>query len=86
MTQQRDDHDREEGDGLLAAAELITESQIAVIVRHTTGILCAPMPGDRAGVLGLPEMVKDHTDPRGTAFTVTSAEPLLLSHMSFGAP
>lgn len=66
-----DDHDREdEGDLILPAATATTE-QIAFVVRHTTGILCAPMTAERADALRLDPMLRDNEDPHGTAFTVT---------------
>ncbi|MBN9098822.1 MULTISPECIES: bifunctional 3,4-dihydroxy-2-butanone-4-phosphate synthase/GTP cyclohydrolase II [unclassified Pseudonocardia] len=68
-----DDADREdEGDLILAAATVTTE-QVAFVVRHTTGILCAPMSAERADALRLPPMVaeRDNADAHGTAFTVT---------------
>ncbi|MEV1291963.1 bifunctional 3,4-dihydroxy-2-butanone-4-phosphate synthase/GTP cyclohydrolase II [Pseudonocardia sp. NPDC049635] len=66
-----DDADREdEGDLVLPAATATTE-QIAFMVRHSTGIICAPMPGERVDALGLPQMVTDNGDAHGTAFTVT---------------
>ena len=39
-----DDHDRENEGDLILAAEFATASQLAFMVRHTTGIVCAPMP------------------------------------------
>ncbi|WP_051027005.1 GTP cyclohydrolase II [Nocardia higoensis] len=66
-----DDEDREnEGDVILPAHDVGAE-WIAWTVRHTTGLLCAPMTGDRADALGLPAMVATNQDPRGTAYTVT---------------
>jgi 3,4-dihydroxy 2-butanone 4-phosphate synthase/GTP cyclohydrolase II len=66
-----DDADREDEGDLVVAAELVTTEQMAFLVRHTTGIVCAPMPADRAAALQLPQMVTDNTDAHGTAFTVT---------------
>jgi 3,4-dihydroxy 2-butanone 4-phosphate synthase/GTP cyclohydrolase II len=66
-----DDADREDEGDLVLAAELVTEEQMAFLVRHTTGIVCTPMPADRAAALRLPQMVTDNTDAHGTAFTVT---------------
>ncbi|MGY1814912.1 bifunctional 3,4-dihydroxy-2-butanone-4-phosphate synthase/GTP cyclohydrolase II [Blastococcus sp. SYSU D00820] len=66
-----DDHDREDEADLVVAAELVTERQMAFLVRHSTGIVCAPMPAERADALQLPPMVADNTDAHGTAFTVT---------------
>ena len=66
-----DDADRENEGDLVVAAELVTEEQMAFIVRHTTGIVCAPMSGERCAALRLPQMVADNTDAYGTAFTVS---------------
>lgn len=41
------------------------------LVRHTTGIVCAPMLQDRVDTLRLPQMVSDNTDSHATAFTVS---------------
>jgi len=66
-----DDEDREnEGDVILSAARLTTQ-WMAWTIRHTSGYICAPMPEDSADRLGLPPMVADNQDPRGTAYTVT---------------
>lgn len=73
-----DDADRENEGDLVAAASTITTEQMAFIVRHTTGIICAPMTGHRADALDLPLMVEHNTDAQGTAFTVT------VDHMSTG--
>lgn len=66
-----DDADREDEGDLIMPAASVTAEQIAFVVRHSTGILCAPMPGSRADELRLPQMVADNTDAHGTAFTVT---------------
>jgi len=66
-----DDEDREnEGDVILAAATASTQ-WLAWTIRHTSGYICVPMSGSRADRLGLPPMVADNQDPRGTAYTVT---------------
>ncbi|MEP7018805.1 MAG: 3,4-dihydroxy-2-butanone-4-phosphate synthase [Actinomycetota bacterium] len=66
-----DDEDREnEGDVILSAATLTTE-WMAWTIRHTSGYICAPMPEGFADRLGLPPMVANNQDPRGTAYTVT---------------
>ncbi len=66
-----DDDDREnEGDLILAAAHA-TPEKLAFIVRHTTGIVCAPLPREIARRLQLQPMVADNDAPLGTAFTVS---------------
>jgi len=66
-----DDADREDEGDLIVAAEHITTEPMAFLVRHTTGILCAPMSASRAAALQLPPMVHDNSDAHGTAFTVS---------------
>jgi 3,4-dihydroxy 2-butanone 4-phosphate synthase/GTP cyclohydrolase II len=66
-----DDPGREnEGDVILSAAHA-TPEWIAWTVRHSSGVLCAPMPAERADALELPPMVADNQDPRRTAYTVS---------------
>ncbi len=66
-----DDADRENEGDLVAAAETITERQVAFFVRHTSGVICVPLEGERLDALQLPQMVSANTDPRGTAYTVS---------------
>lgn len=73
-----DDADRENEGDLICAAETIRTDQMAFLVRHTTGIICTPMPAARADALQLPPMVVQNNDSLGTAFTVT------VDHMSTG--
>jgi 3,4-dihydroxy 2-butanone 4-phosphate synthase/GTP cyclohydrolase II len=66
-----DDEDREnEGDVIIAAAHA-TPKWIAWTVRHTSGVICAPLPDDLADTLGLPPMVAVNEDSKGTAYTVS---------------
>jgi 3,4-dihydroxy 2-butanone 4-phosphate synthase/GTP cyclohydrolase II len=66
-----DDDDREnEGDLILAAAH-ITPEKMAFIIRHTCGIVCAPLTGEIARRLNLAPMVADADAIHGTAFTVS---------------
>jgi len=66
-----DDEDREnEGDLIIAGANL-TEEQMAFMIRHTSGVICAPMLDDLADRLRLPLMVAENTESHRTAFTVT---------------
>jgi 3,4-dihydroxy 2-butanone 4-phosphate synthase / GTP cyclohydrolase II len=66
-----DDADREnEGDVILAAAHA-DEQWVGWTVRHTSGLLCAPLPTELADRLDLPQMVERNQDPRGTAYTVS---------------
>ena len=66
-----DDADREnEGDIILAAVSA-TPEWIGWTVRHSSGVLCAPMPAELADRLALPPMVARHEDSLRTAYTVS---------------
>jgi 3,4-dihydroxy 2-butanone 4-phosphate synthase/GTP cyclohydrolase II len=66
-----DDDDREnEGDLIVAASKAMPE-QIAFMIRHTSGIICAPMTQELADRLQLAPMVETNRDPMRTAFTVS---------------
>jgi 3,4-dihydroxy 2-butanone 4-phosphate synthase/GTP cyclohydrolase II len=67
-----DDEDRENEGDLIMAAEHVTPADIAFMVRHTSGVLCVALPGQRCDALDLPLMVGDHnTEQQRTAFTHT---------------
>lgn len=66
-----DDADRENEGDLVLAAATATPEQLAFLIRHTSGILCAPMTDERADQLELPLMVTDNTERHRTAFTVS---------------
>ncbi|MFC0283812.1 3,4-dihydroxy-2-butanone-4-phosphate synthase [Camelimonas abortus] len=66
-----DDDDRENEGDLVCAAALCTTEKMAFIIRHTCGIVCAPLSSDEARRLRLDPMVAANDAPLGTAFTVT---------------
>jgi 3,4-dihydroxy 2-butanone 4-phosphate synthase/GTP cyclohydrolase II len=66
-----DDDDRENEGDLIGAAAKISPEQMALMVRHTSGIVCTPMPAEEARRLKLDPMVALNDAPMGTAFTVT---------------
>ena len=66
-----DDDDRENEGDLIVAAVHCTPEHMAMIIRHTSGIVCAPMTGDEARRLNLAPMVADNDAPHSTAFTVS---------------
>lgn len=66
-----DDADRENEGDLIVAAEKITAAQMGFMIRHTSGIICLPIIGERLDDLDLPQMVTVNTDLRHTAFTVS---------------
>jgi 3,4-dihydroxy 2-butanone 4-phosphate synthase/GTP cyclohydrolase II len=66
-----DDEDRENEGDLIMAAEYATPETIAFFVRYTSGVLCAPLIGERLDELALPLMVSVNTEPMRTAYTIT---------------
>jgi len=66
-----DDEDRENEGDLIIAGDAITEEKMAFMIRHTSGVICAPLLDDRAEELRLPLMVAENTESHRTAFTVT---------------
>jgi 3,4-dihydroxy 2-butanone 4-phosphate synthase/GTP cyclohydrolase II len=66
-----DDADRENEGDLIMAAERVTPEAIAFIVRHSSGVICMPVIGQRLDELEIPLMVAANTDSRRTAFTVS---------------
>ena len=66
-----DDDGRENEGDLIVAAVHCTPEKMAFIVRHTSGIVCTPMPRSEARRLNLAPMVADNDSPHTTAFTVS---------------
>jgi 3,4-dihydroxy 2-butanone 4-phosphate synthase/GTP cyclohydrolase II len=66
-----DDVGRENEGDLIMAAEAVTPEKLAFVLRHTSGVVCAALPGSRLDDLELPLMVGDNREAQGTAFTVT---------------
>ncbi|MEX0847697.1 MAG: bifunctional 3,4-dihydroxy-2-butanone-4-phosphate synthase/GTP cyclohydrolase II [Ilumatobacteraceae bacterium] len=64
-----DDEDRENEGDLIMAAEHATPEAIAFFVRYTSGVICAPLTGERCADLRLPLMVEQNTESHHTAFT-----------------
>lgn len=66
-----DDDDRENEGDLIMAASKATPEKVAFMIRHTSGILCAPLLEERAKQLHLDPMVARNDAPMATAFTVS---------------
>ncbi|MTH96308.1 3,4-dihydroxy-2-butanone-4-phosphate synthase [Roseibium sp. RKSG952] len=66
-----DDDDRENEGDLIVAASKVTPEQMAFMVRHTSGIICAPMTVQGARRLRLDPMVSQNDAPLATAFTIS---------------
>ncbi|PZO78931.1 MAG: 3,4-dihydroxy-2-butanone-4-phosphate synthase [Mesorhizobium amorphae] len=66
-----DDDGRENEGDLIVAAVHCTPEKMAFIVRHTSGIVCTPMPRAEAKRLNLSAMVTENDSAHTTAFTVS---------------
>lgn len=66
-----DDADRENEGDLIMAADKITPEAMGFMVRHTSGVICMPLVGERCDELQLPLMVSNNTEQHRTAFTVS---------------
>ena len=66
-----DDEDRENEGDLVFAAQHATQPLMGFTVRHSSGVVCVPMTGERADHLGLPPMTEHNEDAKSTAYTLT---------------
>jgi 3,4-dihydroxy 2-butanone 4-phosphate synthase / GTP cyclohydrolase II len=66
-----DDVDRENEGDLILAAEKATPEALAFMIRHTSGVVCMPVVGERLDELNIPLMVSGSPDLQRTAFTVS---------------
>ena len=64
-----DDERRENEGDLIMAAEAVTTDALAFFLEHTSGVICATLPGERLDELELPLMVRDNRESHRTAFT-----------------
>jgi 3,4-dihydroxy 2-butanone 4-phosphate synthase / GTP cyclohydrolase II len=66
-----DDERRENEGDLIMAAEAVTTDAMAFFLEHTSGVICATLPGERLDELELPPMVRDNREGHRTAFTLS---------------
>jgi len=66
-----DGEERENEGDLIIAAEHISDSKMAFIIRHTGGVVCLSLANTIADQLDLPPMVSKNTSNLGTPFTVS---------------
>ena len=66
-----DDEDRENEGDVIYSATSITNSQMALLIRECSGIVCLCLPDDKTRQLDLPQMVEHNTNKNRTAFTVS---------------
>ena len=66
-----DDEDRENEGDLIFAASRATPELMAFTIRHSSGVICVPMPADMLDRLDIPLMTPHNTDRLRTAYTVS---------------
>ncbi|MBS0969107.1 3,4-dihydroxy-2-butanone-4-phosphate synthase [Chimaeribacter arupi] len=66
-----DDENRENEGDMIFAAETMTVEQMALTIRHGSGIVCLCLTEERRQQLALPMMVENNSSQFQTAFTVT---------------
>lgn len=66
-----DDEDRENEGDIIWAAQTITTEQMALTIRHGSGIVCLCMPKEQCDKLNLSMMVANNTSKNHTAFTIS---------------
>jgi 3,4-dihydroxy 2-butanone 4-phosphate synthase len=66
-----DSEDRENEGDLIFAAETLTPSQMAMLIRECSGIVCLCLPEEKVRALDLAPMVSTNSSRFQTAFTVS---------------
>jgi 3,4-dihydroxy 2-butanone 4-phosphate synthase/GTP cyclohydrolase II len=66
-----DDEDRENEGDLIFAASRATPELMAFTIRHSSGVICVPMPGSMLDRLEIPLMTPHNKDRLRTAYTIS---------------
>ncbi|MEI6623036.1 MAG: bifunctional 3,4-dihydroxy-2-butanone-4-phosphate synthase/GTP cyclohydrolase II [Actinomycetes bacterium] len=66
-----DDEDRENEGDLVFAAVKSTPELVGFMIRHSSGVICVPMPGPELDRLKLPPMTVVNEDRKATAYSVS---------------
>ncbi len=66
-----DDEDRENEGDLIFAASRATPELMAFTIRHSSGVICVPMPADMLDRLEIPLMTPHNRDKLRTAYTIS---------------
>ena len=66
-----DDEDRENEGDIIFAASKATPELMAWTIRYSSGVICAPMPGDMLDRLEIPLMTPHNKDAYRTAYTIS---------------
>ena len=66
-----DDEDRENEGDIIFAASKATPELMAFTIRHSSGVICAPMPAELLDRLEIPLMTPHNKDAYRTAYTIS---------------
>src|ERR687893_3188836 len=66
-----DDEDRENEGDIIFAASKATPELMAFTIRHSSGVICVPMPGTMLDRLEIPLMTPHNKDRMRTAYTIS---------------
>ena len=66
-----DDEDRENEGDIIFAASKATPELMAWTIRHSSGVICVPMPGEMLDRLEIPLMTPHNKDAYRTAYTLS---------------
>src|ERR1700742_2117997 len=66
-----DDESRENEGDIIFAASKSTPELMAFTIRHSSGVICVPMPGDMLDRLEIPLMTPHNRDKLRTAYTIS---------------
>ena len=66
-----DDAERENEGDLILAAQFATPTNLAFLLKYTSGLVCCAVTEEKAEELEIPLMVEKNRDQFQTAFTVT---------------
>jgi 3,4-dihydroxy 2-butanone 4-phosphate synthase / GTP cyclohydrolase II len=66
-----DDEDRENEGDIIFAASRATPELMAFTIRHSSGVICVPMPADMLDRLEIPLMTPHNKDKLRTAYTIS---------------
>jgi 3,4-dihydroxy 2-butanone 4-phosphate synthase len=66
-----DSPNRENEGDLIIAGSALTPQKMSFMIRHTSGLICAPLAPSLCDQLELPQMVISNQDPNRTAYTIS---------------
>ena len=66
-----DDEDRENEGDIIFAASKATPELMAFTIRHSSGVICVPMPAEMLDRLEIPLMTPHNKDKLRTAYTIS---------------